>query len=123
MRKSRICLVSILTSLLIVGFSISSFAEDKINILNYSLKPVGYVNENKFIQAIWKIELLNTDGTPHSFNVKVVFYDKEKNQIKEIKKACELNASETKTFSDAVLLDPAMAKQIGSTKGFIEDLK
>jgi hypothetical protein len=91
--------------------------------VNYSLKPIGYVSGDKFIQSIWNLELKNNNGATHSFNVKIVFYDKDKNQLKEVKKEAAINASETKKYSDAVLLEPEMAKKIASTKAFVEDVK
>jgi len=97
-------------------------AEDTISILNYSLKPVGYVSGDRFIQSVWNIELKNNDGADHNFNIKVVFYDKDKNTLKEVKKDANISGSETKKYSDAVLLEPAMAKQIATTKAYIEML-
>jgi len=122
MRKTGIFLLIIFT-LLIAYLPVNSWAEDTISILNYSLKPVGYVSGDRFIQSIWNIELKNNDGTPHTFNIKIVFYDKDKNELKDVKKQVTINASETKKYSDAVLLEPAMAKQIATTKAYIEDVQ
>ena len=123
MRKTGISLLLTISAFLILSATTNSLAEDTISIMNYSLKPVGYVSGDKFIQSIWNLELKNNDGAPHSFNVKIVFYDKDKNQLKEVKKEAAINASETKKYSDAVLLEPEMAKKIASTKAFIEDVK
>jgi hypothetical protein len=123
MRKTGISLLLIISAFLILSATANSLAEDTISILNYSLKPVGYVSGDKFIQSIWNLELKNNDGASHSFNVKIVFYDKDKNQLKEVKKDATINASETKKYSDAILLEPEMAKKIASTKAFIEDVK
>ena len=122
MRKFGISLLLIIAALLIICAPMSLMAEDTISILNYSLKPVGYVSGDKFIQSIWNIELKNNDGTPHTFNIKVVFYDKDKNQLKAIMKDAEIKAAETKKISDAVLLEPDMAKKIATTKAYIVDL-
>jgi len=122
MRKTGISLLLIILAFLILSAQRKSLAEDTISILNYSLKPVGYVSGDKFIQSIWNIELKNNDGASHSFNIKIVFFDKEKNQLKEVKKDVAINAGETKKYSDAVLLEPVMAKKIASTKAFIEDV-
>ncbi|MBN1625909.1 MAG: hypothetical protein JW944_05235 [Deltaproteobacteria bacterium] len=96
--------------------------DSTISILNYSLKPVGYVSGNRFIQSIWNIELKNNEAAPHSFNIKVVFYDKDNNQLKEVLKDVSMGATETKKFSDAVLLEPDMAKKVATTKAFIDKL-
>jgi hypothetical protein len=122
MRKFGISLLLIIAAFLITCAPMRLLAEDTISILNYSLKPVGYVSGDKFIQSIWNIELKNNDGAPHSFNIKVVFYDKDKNQLKEVLKDADIQASETKKISDAVLLEPDMAKKIASTKAYIVNL-
>lgn len=96
---------------------------DIISIVNYSLKPVGYVSGNRFIQSIWNIELKNNEQVPHSFKIKIVFYDKEKNELKDIDKKVDIKAGETKKYSDAVLLEPEMAKTIATTKAFLEDIE
>jgi len=121
MKKSGFSLMAIISVVFILCSS-DILAEDTISILNYSLKPVGYVSGDRFIQSVWNIELKNNNGSSHSFDIKVVFYDKEKNQLKEVKKDANLGGSETKKFSDAVLLDPEMAKKIASTKAFIENI-
>jgi len=123
MRKTGLSFLLITGVFLILFAPLGSLAEDTISILNYSLKPVGYVSGDKFIQSIWNLELKNNDGASHSFNIKIVFFDKDKNQLKEVKKEAAINASETKKYSDAVLLEPDMAKKIASTKAFIEDIK
>jgi len=122
MRKFGISLLLIIAAFLVICAPMSLLAEDTISILNYSLKPVGYVSGDKFIQSIWNIELKNNDGTPHTFNIKVVFYDKDKNQLKAIMKDAEIKAAETKKISDAVLLEPDLAKKIASTKAYIVNL-
>jgi len=123
MRKTGLSFLLITGVFLILFAPLGSLAEDTISILNYSLKPVGYVSGDKFIQSIWNLELKNNDGASHSFNIKIVFFDKDKNQLKEVKKEAAINAGETKKYSDAVLLEPDMAKKIASTKAFIEDIK
>jgi hypothetical protein len=123
MRKTVLSLAFIIAAFLILSAPMNSLAEDAISIVNYSLKPIGYVSGDKFIQSIWNLELKNNNGATHSFNVKIVFYDKDKNQLKEVKKEAAINASETKKYSDAVLLEPEMAKKIASTKAFVEDVK
>lgn len=124
MRKTGISLFLIISAFFIVYSPMNLRAEDSaISILNYSLKPGGYVDDNKSLQTIYNIELKNNQGTAHSFSLKIVFYDKAKNQLKESKKKYEIQANETKKFSDVILIDAEMGKQISSTKGFIEDVQ
>jgi hypothetical protein len=101
----------------------NSWAEDTISILNYSLKPVGYVDNDKFLQTIYNVELKNNQGTAHSLNLKIVFFDKENNQLKSSKKKIDIQANETKKYTDAVTIEADLAKKVASTKGFIEDIQ
>lgn len=97
-------------------------ADNTISILNYSCKPVGYVSGNRFIQTIWNIELKNNEESPHKFTIKIVFYDKEKNELKQVTKDVDIKGNQTNKYFDAVLLEPNMAKQITSTHAFIENI-
>jgi hypothetical protein len=123
MKKKGIYLIASICFLVSVICSMNSWAGDIISILNYSLKPVGYINDDKFLQTIYTIELKNNQDTKHSFSVKVVFFDKENNQLKSAKKKFEIQAGETKKFTDAVTVEAALAKKIATTKGFIEDIE
>jgi hypothetical protein len=122
MKKNGIYFV-LFISFLIAFCTINSWADDAISILNYSLKPMGYVDNDKYLQTIYNIELKNNQATPHSLNVKIVFFDKEKNQLKESRKKVDIKANETKIFTDAVTVEAEIAKKIASTKGFIENVE
>jgi len=123
MRKTGISLLLIISAFLIAYSPMNLQAEETITILNYSLKPIGYVDDDKSLQTVYNIELKNNQGTAHSFNLKIVFYDKTKNQLKESKKKYEIQANETKKYSDVILVDAELGKQISTTKGFIEDVQ
>jgi hypothetical protein len=123
MKKTGICLVLFVCAFLFAFGSINSWAEDAISIVNYSLKPVGYVDNDKYLQTIYNVELKNNQGTPHSFNMKVVFFDKGNNQLKSSKKKVEIAANETKKFTDAVTIEADIAKKVATTKGYIEDIQ
>jgi hypothetical protein len=124
MKKSGIYLVLAASFLLTMISSMNTWAaNDAISILNYSLKPAGYVDNDKYLQTIYNMELKNNQATNHSFNVKIVFFDKENNQLKSSKKKFDIQAGETKKLTDAVTIDADVAKKIASTKGFIEDVE
>jgi len=123
MKKTGIFLSLFIATFIIAFCSVNSWADDAISIVNYSLKPAGYVDDNKYLQTIYNMELKNNEGTAHSFSVKIVFYDKEKNQIKESRKKFDIQANETKKLTDAVLLESDLAKQVSTTKGFIENVQ
>jgi hypothetical protein len=123
MKKSGVYLVLAASFLITAYSSINSWANDVISILNYSLKPVGYVDNDKFLQTIYNVELKNNQDTPHSFNVKIVFFDKGNNQLKSSKKKFDIQANETKKFTDAVTIEAELAKKVATTKGYIEDIE
>lgn len=97
-------------------------ANDVISILAYSFQPVGYVSGERFIQCKCSIELKNNEGIPHSFNIRIIFYDKDNNILGDIIKKVSIKANKTKKYSNEELLEPDMAKQITTTKAFIEDI-
>jgi len=123
MKKSGVCFVLAASFLLTVYCSINSWAGDVISIMNYSLKPVGYIDNDKSLQTIYNVELKNNQDAPHKFNVKIVFFDKENNQLKSSKKKFDIQANETKKFTDAVTIEADLAKKVATTKGYIEDIE
>ena len=123
MKKSVVCFLLSAFCLLIVFCSMNAWSGDVVSILNYSLKPVGYVDNDKFLQTIYNIEIKNNQATAHSLNVKIVFFDKENNQLKSTKKKIDISANETKQYTDAVTIEADLAKKVASTKGFIEDIQ
>ena len=123
MKKFGVCLALFVSCFLVAYCSMNSWAEDTISILNYSLKPVGYVDNDKFLQTIYNVELKNNQGKAHSLNLKIVFFDKENNQLKSSKKKIDIEANETKKYTDAVTIEADLAKKVASTKGFIEDIQ
>ena len=123
MKKFGVCFALFVSCFLVAYCSMNSWAEDTISILNYSLKPVGYVDNDKFLQTIYNVELKNNQGTAHSLNLKIVFFDKENNQLKSSKKKIDIQANETKKYTDAVTIEADLAKKVASTKGFIEDIQ
>jgi len=123
MKKTGIYLIASVCFLVSLICSMNSWGGEVISILNYSLKPVGYINDNKLLQTIYTIELKNNQDAKHSFSVKVVFFDKENNQLKTAKKKFDIQANETKKYTDAVTIEAELAKKIATTKGFIEDIE
>jgi hypothetical protein len=124
MKKTGTYLILSACLFLTVMFSLNSWAaNDAISILNYSLKPAGYVDNDKYLQTIYNMELKNNQATDHSFNVKIVFFDKENNQLKSSKKKFDIQANETKKLTDALKIDADIAKKVASTKGYIEDVE
>jgi hypothetical protein len=98
-------------------------ADTSISILDYSLKPVGYVQGNSLIKSKWDMELQNTEGTAKPVNIKILFYDRDKNKLKEINKKVYINGNQTKKYSAEVLLDAETAKKVAGTQAFIEQVK
>lgn len=93
-----------------------------ISIISYSCKPLGYTSGNRFVETKWDIKLKNNEGKNHSCNIKIIFYDKDKNELKEVTKEVNIKANQIKKYSNSVLLEPNMASEVTSTKAFIEDI-
>jgi hypothetical protein len=95
--------------------------DTNVSLLNYSLKPVGYIQGNGLIKSKWDMELENTEGTAKPVNIKIIFYDRDKNKLKEVNKKVYINGNQRKKYSDEVLLDADTAKKVTATQAFIED--
>jgi hypothetical protein len=95
-------------------------ADSTISILNYALKPVGYVQGEKFVKSRWDIELKNNEEANRSINIKIRFYDIDKNPVKEVNQEVAIKGGQTKKYSYEVLLDSLTAKKITATRAFVE---
>jgi len=122
MRHTGIYAALIFSSLLIAYPSISSSAQDDITILKYSLKPVEYVDSGIFVRTKWNLFLVNEAKTPVKFIVRIIFIDKDDNNVNEIKKKCDIEAGEIKKISDTTLLEEYIARRVVSTKVYINEL-
>jgi hypothetical protein len=98
-------------------------SDASISILDYALKPVGYVQGDKFIKSKWDMELKNNEGTNKNVNIKIRFYDKDQNMLREVEKKVDIKASQTKKYSDEVILDAVTAKKVTATRALIENVK
>jgi hypothetical protein len=124
MKHIRIYLVTAISALLLIGSAVHSSAEeDIIFILKYSLRPVAYVSENRFVETAWNVELCNSSKKDLNFIMHFFFLDKEGNKINETKEKCEILANETKKFTGTVLLKASLAKEIKTTKVTIEEIQ
>jgi hypothetical protein len=98
-------------------------SDPTVSILDYALKPVGYVQGDRFVKSKWDMELKNNEGTTKNVNIKIRFYDKDLNMLREVEKKVNIKASQTKKYSDEVLLDTVTAKKVNATRALIEDVK
>jgi len=97
--------------------------DTSISILDYALKPVGYVQGDRFIKSKWDMELKNNEGKNQNVNIKIRFYDKDQNMLREVEKKVDIKASQTKKYSDEVILDAVTAKKVTATRALIENVK
>lgn len=95
--------------------------DSSISILNYALKPVGYVQGDRFVKSRWDMELKNNEQENKNVNIKIRFYDKDKNPVKEINQEIGIKGGQTKKYSYELLLDAATAKKVASTRAIIEN--
>jgi hypothetical protein len=95
--------------------------DSSISILSYALKPVGYIEGDRFVESNLDMDLKNNEGANQKANVIIRFYDKDKNMLKEVTKPVSFKANETKKLNYKVLLDPSTAKKVTSTQAEIEN--
>lgn len=121
MGRARISIVWIITVILIVYFAINAFAGGKVVIQEYNLKPVASIDSGRRIKTEWSAKVRNRAPEPVTFTITIFFVDSNNEEISQAKAQCELNARETKTFSDTVILDAVIANKIASTRVAIDE--
>ena len=121
MERSRIMLIPVLAVFLMICFSMNSWAYDKIAVMEYSLKPIESLESGRLIKTRWTAKLRNRVSEPVSFSITIIFVGRNNEELKQAKVLGELKALETKTFSDTVTLETALANRIASTRVSIDD--
>jgi hypothetical protein len=97
--------------------------DSSISILNYALKPVGYVQGDRFVKSRWDMELKNNEEANRNVNIIIRFYDKDKNPIKDVHQEVKIKGGETKKYSYEVLLDSLTAKKVTGTRAIVERIE
>ena len=121
MGRTRISIVSIVAVILIAYFAINALAGGKVVITEYNLKPVASIDSGRRIKTEWSAKVRNRAPEPVTFTITIFFVDSNNDEITQAQAQCELNAKETKTFSDTVILDAVVANKIASTRVAIEE--
>lgn len=122
MRNTGAFFLPLAVAILLSFFAIQAWAGDKISVVQYELKPVGYVNSGKYLKTEWSAKLRNGAPEHVKFNVTIVFVDSSNEILKEATSEWELNAHETRSLKDTVLLETAVAGKIASTRVKIDEL-
>lgn len=99
----------------------SAWAGGKIAVVNYELKPVETVDAGRYIKAEWNAKIRNRASETVNFNIEINFIDSNSEVLKTVSKECELSAQQTKTFTDTVLLEEAIARKVATTKVELEE--
>ncbi len=116
MGRARISIMWIVAVILIAYFAINAIAGGKLAMLEYNLKPVASLDAGRRIKTEWSAKVRNRAPETVSFTITIFFVDANNEEITQAKAQCELNARETKTFTDTVILDAALANKIASTR-------
>ena len=122
MRNTRAFFLPLAVAILLSFFTIHAWAGDKIAVVQYELKPVGYVDSGKYLKTEWNAKLRNGASEHVKFNVTIVFVDSSNEVLKEATSEGELNAHETKSFKDTVLVKVDVAAKIASTRVIIDEI-
>ena len=116
MAKARTLFMSVAVIFLMAVSPMHAFAEGKIAVLQYQLKPVAAVDSGRYIKTQWDAKVSNRASELVKFTLTVVFVDSSNKILKEAASQCELNAHETRSFTDTVLVEAAVANKIASTR-------
>jgi len=109
-------------ALLLAAFTMHAWASDKISVVQYELKPVASVDAGRYIKTEWNAKLRNGAPEPVNFSVTIIFVDGNNNVLKESTSQCELEAHETRSFKDTVLVESSLASKIASTRVKIDEI-
>lgn len=121
MKRARISIMLIVAVSLFAYFAINALADGKVALLEYTLKPVETLDSGRRIKTEWNATIRNRAREPVRFLVTIIFVDGNNEEINQAQTQCELKAHETKTFSDTVVLDAAIANKIASTHMTIDE--
>lgn len=121
MGRARISIMWIVAVILMAYFALNAFAGGKTAILEYNLKPVESLDSGQRIKTEWSAKVRNRAPEPVNFTITIFFIDGNNEEITQAQAQCELNAKETKTFSDTVILDANLANKIASTRVAIDE--
>lgn len=121
MGRTRISIMWIGAVILIAYFTINAFAGGKLAVLGYSLKPVETLDSGRLVKTEWNAKVRNRASEPVHFTITIFFVDSKNEEISQAQAKCELNAGETKTFSDTVTLEANIARKIASTRVAIDE--
>lgn len=83
------------------------------SIIEQSRHGKGLISDG-YTEIASKIKLQNSSDKPLTFDVAVTFVDAKSNKLGETTKTCRIDAGESKTVSNLVLLDPETADKIDS---------
>ena len=122
MGRARISIIWVFAVILLVYFAINAFAGGKVVILEYNLKPVASIDSGRRIKTEWSAKVRNRAPEPVTFTITIFFVDGNNEEISQAQAQCELNAKETKIFTDTVILDAAIANKIASTRVSIDEI-
>lgn len=122
MGNTRTFFLPLAAAFLFSFFSTHAWASEKISVLQYELKPVESVEFGKYIKTEWNAKFRNGISEPVTFSVTIVFVDSNNEILKEATSQCELEAHETRSFKDTVLVETSVAKKIASTRVKIDEI-
>lgn len=122
MGNTRTFFLPLAAAILLSYFTMHAWAGDKISVVQYELKPVEYVDYGKKLKTEWTAKLRNGVSETVKFTVTIVFVDSDNEILKEATCECELQAHETKSFKDTVLVESDVAGKIASTRVKIDEI-
>jgi len=120
MRNARRYAMFLLIGIVLFSNYSGALAEDKVSILDHSIKAVATVSSGKFIKIAWTVHLRNEIGQPMTCVVSVAFLDGNKEKLGTANKTSTLNPNESKTITDTVVLSAPLAQRIATGEVTVE---
>lgn len=116
MGRTRTFFLPVAVVFLLALINSHAWAGGKLAVVQYALKAIESVDSGRYIKTEWNAKIRNRASEPVSFTVTIVFVDSNNDVLKEASSPCELQAQQTKSFSDTVLLEASIASRIATTR-------
>ena len=120
MRNVKRLAMSLWICIILLGNSSGVLAEERVSILDHSIKAVAAVSSGRYIKIAWSVKLRNEISESMTCVVSVSFLDGNRVKLGTANKTSKLDPNESKTIADTVVLSTSLAKRIATGEVSVE---
>lgn len=120
MRNVKRLAMSLWICIILLANSSGVLAEEKVSILDHSIKAVAAVSSGRYIKIAWSVKLRNEISESMTCVISVSFLDGNRVKLGTANKTSKLDPNESKTITDTVVLSTSLAKRIATGEVSVE---